>query len=365
MKIVLFVNSSKTFFWHRKSLADRLIQEGHDVHILCSDADDISRFKVHSYNAHFVQMSRKGRNPFDELKVLYRIYKLIKVIRPDVCHNFTIKCVIYGSLVQRILGVTRIINSITGLGIVFTRDNFFQKCIRSLYKFVFKFSQSKIIFQNPDDLKLFSDSHIISKKNLHTLILGSGVNTHVFTPGERNTGTVRVVFASRLLKSKGILELIKSSQQLSDEGLKHELLIAGEPDPMSSDSLSESDISLLRKQKNIQFLGNVTDMPALLGGCHIACFPSYYREGVPKFLIESASAGLAIITSDAPGCREVVEDNGIMVPVRDSDALTAALRSLIMDPERVRILGANSRTIATKKFSEELILKQIIDFYSL
>lgn len=363
MKIILFVNSAKTFFWHRKSLADLLHNQGHEVTVVCSKDGDTKEFEKLPYPVILVEMSRKGLNPFIELFLLLKLWIVFYRLSPDVCHNFTIKCVIYGSLAQRFSGKSKIVNSITGLGIVFVNGGILQKFIEILYRITFKFSKSIVIFQNADDQELFQLKKIISSGRSN-LILGSGVDTEKFVlKKDKNFEVIKIVFASRLLRSKGVLDLLKASKRLQSEGVNHKLFIAGEFDSMNRDTLCEADFVPYRNLGHITFLGNVKRMDHLLSESHIACFPSYYREGVPKFLLEAASAGLAIITTDAPGCREVLKNNGILIQPRDSESLYLALKKLISEPERLSDFGLNSRKLAEDRFSEKKILTEITSLY--
>lgn len=362
MKIVLFVNSAKTFFWHRRSLADLLIKQGHEVIILCTRDGQVQKFEELGYSVKLIDMSRKGRNVFKELLLILKLVRVFKELKPDLCHNFTIKCVVYGSLAQRVAGVSRIINTVTGLGIVFVNGGLFQRLVEILYRVSFAWSDSDVIFQNPDDRNLFLSKNLVKSSKTH-LVLGSGVDIEKFKPSEKSFETIKIVFASRLLKSKGILDLLEASLALNNRGIGHELHIAGEVDSMSPDSITVDDIKRYSGISHIHWLGNVENVQDLLSSSHVACFPSYYREGVPKFLIESAASGLAIITTNAPGCREVVNQNGILVKPRDSGELEEALEALILNHELIKNFSARSRELAVSKFSEFQTLKEITAVY--
>lgn len=364
MKIVLFVNSAKTFFWHRKPLADLLVDQGHDVTVICSRDGDIERFKNEKFKTILIDLSRKGKNPFEEIFILMNLLRIFLDLKPDLCHNFTVKCVIYGSLTQRLAGVRRIVNTITGLGIVFVKGGFTQFLVESLYRLTFKLSSSINIFQNIDDQKFFIEKRLLRAKSTR-LVRGSGVDTSLFKPESKTEQPLRIVFASRLIRSKGALDLLEASVLLQESGIKHEVCIAGEFDPMNSDTLSEKDFVKYRKYQHIKFLGNVNSMHELLSSSHISCFPSYYREGVPKFLLESAACGLPIVTTNTPGCREVVDGNGYMVAAMDPKALRDSLELLINSPDVREEFGKKSRELALAHFSQEKTLEKIISTYEL
>jgi len=362
MKIILFVNSAKTFFWHRKPLADKLVLEGHEVIVVCADDGPVERFKTEPYRTILVDMSRKGMNPLTELLILNNLYAIFKQVNPDLCHNFTIKCVIYGSIIQRLAGCKKIINSITGLGYVFIKGGLIQRLVEILFKIAFKFSSSSVIFQNNDDYSLFIDRKLVTKEKAH-LILGSGVDTDFYRPEAKNIEGLNIVFAGRILKTKGVLELLKASIKLTEEGIIHRLYIAGETDPMNPDTLTKSDLDYFRKYDHITFLGNVNDMRELYGIADIACLPSY-REGLPKFLLEAMASGLPIITTDTPGCRELIDGNGRLVKVADVQGLREAIYDFSINRKDLKELGIKSRLLVEKKYSLNKILQQILDLYN-
>ena len=361
MKIVLFVNSAKTFFWHRKTLAEHLMKQGHEVIVVCSNDGEVSRFGNEKFQTVLVNMSRKGMNPLSEFLLFFELLRIFWKLKPDVCHNFTIKCVIYGSIVQKLTGVEKIVNSITGLGTVFINGGAIQKFVESLYSLSLRFSSSVVIFQNNDDRNLFLQSNLVPLERTK-LILGSGVNVEKFYPTISNGSITNIVFGGRLLRTKGIIELIDASIALHHKGILHTLFIAGEIDEMNPDTLTEKDLDIYRKYVHIKILGNVSDMTVLFSNSHIACLPSY-REGLPMFLLEAMASGLAILTTEAPGCRELVDGNGYLIPVGDSENLALALEKMIRQPDLIREMGSKSRILAEKKFSQSRVLEEISRLY--
>lgn len=362
MRIILFVNSAKTFFWHRKPLADKLVREGHEVVVVCADDGPVERFKTQPYRTIIVDMSRKGMNPFSELLILKKLYSIFKEVKPDLCHNFTIKCVIYGSIVQRISGCKRIVNTITGLGYAFIKGGFIQKFVEILFKVSLRFSNSSVIFQNNDDYSLFLENNIISPEKAY-LIPGSGVNTDFYKPTAKEKGIINILFAGRILKSKGVLELLKASIELFEMGYVHNIYLAGELDPMNPDTLTDMDLKLFGKFGHIKFLGNIDDMRPYYAQADFACLPSY-REGLPKFLLEAMSCSLPIITTDTAGCRELIDGNGYLVPIKDQVSLKRALEKMMISRDEMTQMGKRSRELVLRSFSEDKILSQIVGLYN-
>lgn len=366
MKITLFVNSEKTFFWHRKSLADHLHSLGHEVLIISSTDGDWSRFHELPYRVILVPFSRKGRNPFNEMILFFRLVRIFWRERPEVAHNFTVKCVIYGSVAQKIVGVPKIINSITGLGYAFIKGGLIQLLVEWMYRCAFLFSQSSVIFQNDSDYDFFVNKGI-SASEKSSIINGSGVDTDYFKPSGNGikTNVISILFAGRLLRSKGLGELIQASSILLKEGVAHQLLVVGDLDDENPDSFTKEEIDEINEaHSHISFLGAVRDMRPIYERADVACLPSY-REGLSKFLIEAASSGLPLVTTDAPGCRDVaLEGNGLTVPKRSIIALGEKLRWLIEHPESRIEFGRKSRELALCRFDEKIILGKMLQIYN-
>lgn len=363
MKITLFVNSAKTFFWHRKSLADFLQTQGHEVVIISSDDGEQDRFKELPYRVEIVPFSRKSMNPLREILLLVKLIKIFCSEKPSISHNFTVKCVVYGSIAQKIAGVPLIVNSITGLGYAFIRGGYIQNLIENLYRIAFLFSGSKIVFQNVQDYQLFTQKRIASGEASY-IIEGSGVDLKKFEPSSVKYPEITIIFAGRLLKSKGLRELFKASENLIQSGTEHRLVICGEIDQGNPDSYDESEIQeIQRSQKQIEFLGNIIEIAQTLSKSHIACLPSY-REGLSKFLIEASACGLPIVTTDAPGCRELIDGNGYIVPVRDSIELTRKLKELIENSQLRLEMGLKSRDLACDRYNQDSVFAQVVEIYN-
>ena len=196
------------------------------------------------------------------------------------------------------------------------------------------------------------------------LIRGAGVNIQTFYPKVPPFGPVVIVLVARMLWDKGVGEFVEAAHYLTKEGVNARFVLVGDPDPANPASIPEATLRNWQGQHGVEWWGRREDMPAVLQGAHIACLPSY-REGLPKSLLEAAACGLPIVTTDAPGCREVVRDgvNGLLVPVRDSAALATALGKLIGDPALRRRMGEQSRLLAESEFGQEAIIAQTLAVY--
>lgn len=232
---------------------------------------------------------------------------------------------------------------------------------------VFHGAHRRLILQNPDDRETFLSAGLLSDDRIH-IIAGSGVNTERFIPKQYQSddfGKIKkVVFAARLLWDKGLAEFIEAANKLHGEGIKAEFLIAGDPDPGNPASVPDEVLVQWTKLPSVRLLGHIDDMVAFMADADIMVLPSY-REGLPRSLIEAAAAGLPIVTTDTPGCREVVEDgiNGFLVPARDGLALAEALGKILKDPALAAQMGAAGRAKALAEFDEKIVFKQTVDVY--
>lgn len=370
MKIILSVNTLASFIAHRRSLYLKL-RESHDVKVILpdSEAQEASQLQELPSQALLkLPMSRKGVNPLSELFSIFAYLRHYQKAQPDLVHHFTIKPVIYGTIAARLAAVPRIVNTITGLGYVFTSESTKAKIlkviVRNLYRFCFASRKVRIIFQNIDDREFFIQQGIVRKENCF-LVEGSGVDTQKFVPKENTHPFPRILLASRLLIEKGIFEFIEAIDILKKKGLQFEAVIAGDPDPGNPGSVTVEQYNQWKISDTAQFLGFQNDMAGLLNSTDIACLPSY-REGVPMSLLEALAAGKPVVTTDAPGCRSTVINgkNGFLVPVKNSAALAEALEKLIKSPELRTEMGQESRKMAVEFFSKEKIVAKIQNVYS-
>jgi glycosyltransferase involved in cell wall biosynthesis len=372
MKIILAVNTLGSFISHRRGLYLKL-REIHDVRVILPDSEDhrAAQLEVPSPKLLSIPMTRKGINPWAELRAIVAYYQQYRKNTPDLVHHFTIKPVIYGTLAARLAGVPKIVNSITGLGFVFTSNSLKAKLlgilVKNLYHFCFSSQKVRVIFQNTDDRDFFIQ-HQILQKNRCFLVEGSGVDVHKFMPSpHRNTlnpSAPKIFLASRLLIEKGVFEFMEALKILKHKGLDFEAVIAGDIDPGNPGSISESQLMEWKKLGIATFLGFQKDMISILKSIDIACLPSY-REGLPMALLEAMAAGKPIVTTDAPGCRATVQNstNGFLVPIKDAPALAAALEKLILDPVLREAQGVASRKLSVELFSTEKITTEIIKIY--
>lgn len=366
-KILLFANTDWYLYNFRLSLAKELRAQGHEVTLVSPPGS----FQQLLQNADFpwisFPLSRQGFNPFHELKSIWQLVQLYRRIRPDIVHHFTIKPVIYGSIAARILGIRGIINSITGLGHLFIDQGWNTRLLRTAAIWLYRISlpHTYVIFENPEDRDIFIQRKFLKAGQTH-LIMGTGVDVDKFQPTPRTNEVPVVLFSSRMLVTKGLLEFIEAAQILKQKGANARFVLAGTTDPGNPASLPEEQISAWKHSDALEWWGWQDDMPAALARADIFCLPSY-REGVPNALLEAAACGLPIVTTDAPGCRDVVTDNvnGLLVPVKNAKALADALEILIISRNIRARMGTAGREIAMEQFSTSKVNRETLAVYSL
>jgi glycosyltransferase involved in cell wall biosynthesis len=369
MKLVLFANTEWYLYNFRRSLALALRDAGHDILLISPDGSYGEKLRALGLRWQAVPMRRRSLNPLREARLLLHLVRLLRRERPDVVHAFTIKCAVYGSLAARLAGVPARVNAVAGMGYVFTSDarqaRLLRPLVRGLLRLALGGRNARLVLQNPDDAALFRQAGLVEPAHIRQ-IPGSGVDCGRFAPDPTRQpgGRLRVLLPARLLWDKGLAEYVHAARRLQSEGRPIDFLLAGDPDPGNPAAVPEADVRGWVGAGLVQWLGHVDDMPALLRSVDVVALPSY-REGLPKGLIEAAASGCALVTTDVPGCREVVahEVDGLLVPVRDGDALAAAIARLQDDPVLRRRLSGAGRRKALERFDERLVVRQTLAVY--
>ena len=308
-------------------------------------------------------LSRRGGNPFAEVIALWRLYRREK---PDLVHHVALKPVMYGALVAWLARVPAQVNAVAGLGWLFTSSSGVVRLVRPVLRRMLgrllDRPHSLTIVQNPEDRAVLERAGVSATRL--RLIRGAGVDLQVFHPVPPPPQPVCIMLVARMLWDKGVGEFVEAARRLTGAGVNARFVLVGDPDPANPASVPESTLRRWHGRHGVEWWGRRDDMPAVLQAAHIACLPSY-REGLPKSLLEAAACGLPIVTTDAPGCREVVRDgvNGLLVPVRDADALAAALKRLIEDAELRRRMGEASRVRAGEEFSQARVIEATLAVY--
>jgi len=365
VKILLFANTDWYLFNFRLALAEALRTEGHQVVLVSPPGSYAPRLQELGFRWLRFPLSRRGMNPFTELSTIARLAWLYGHEKPDVVHHFTVKCVLYGSLIAHLLGIETI-NSVTGLGYVFTeregQRGWLAGLVRGFYRLALR--GTFVIFQNPDDQAVFIHSSLVEPGRT-ALIRGSGVNIERFSPRPEPEATPLIILPGRMLQDKGVEDFVHAARLLHAEGIRARYALIGDSDPENPSSIPPSRLNGWQQEGVIEWWGWRENMEEVYAHASIVCLPSYYGEGVPKTLIEAAACGRAIVASDMPGCREVVRDgeNGYLVPPHNPRAVAEALRRLISDPSRRIQMGIRGREIAVNEFSASRVISETLAVY--
>lgn len=366
-KLAFVVNNPNYFVSHRMPIGIELISRGFEVHIIApGDCPDI--LKNHNFIFHSVELSRKGLNPIHELISIVSLSKLFLLIKPDLVHLVTIKPYLYGGIAARIAGVPAVVSAVAGLGTIFIDSSYKYKFLRLLlwffYRLAFRHNNQKIIFQNSfDQLTLSKWIKIPYKKT--ALIKGSGIDLEKFNVKTEKIDTPVVSMVTRLLKDKGVLEFINAARILHSQNILVRMCLVGNLDKGNKTSISQSELDEWVNQGLIEWWGFREDIENVYAESNIACLPSY-REGLPKSLIEAAACGRPIITTDVPGCRDVIKPgiSGILVPIKDEVALAGAIQELVENPIKRRSMGAAGRKLAENEFGIQDIINAHLEIYN-
>lgn len=365
-RVVFVVNNPAYFVSHRLPIGLALIAQGNDVHVIgpgeCPVVLAEKGFKFHS-----VDMSRKGMNPFAELSTILALRRLFKNIQPGLVHLVTIKPYLYGGIAARLASVPAVVSAVAGLGTVFIDNTFKAKAVRSvlwfLYRFAFGHKNQKVIFQNNSDASLLSDWIGLSPEKIQ-LIRGSGVDFQHYQFVEEHNDVPVVTLVARLLIDKGAGEFVEASRILRARGVDVRMCLVGDIDEGNRTSITANQLNAWVEQDLVEAWGYRLDINQVYAESNIACLPSY-REGLPKSLIEAAACGRAVVTTDVPGCRDAIEPDltGVLVPVRDAEALANAIQDLIESPGKRKTMGKAGRELAEKEFAIQKVVGAHLAIY--
>lgn len=362
-KLLFVVTEDWYFVSHRLPLAVAAQKAGFDVAVATRVGEHGETIRTAGIRLVPFGLSRRRGNPLREVAALTRLYRRE---RPDIVHHVALKPIVYGALAARIACLPAQVNAVTGLGWLFTSAKgmmgLFRPVIRWTLAWLLNARGSLTIVQNLDDRALLIRTHVPETRL--RLIRGAGVDTTLFHPVPEPCGVICIVLAARMLWDKGVGEFVEAACLLIQAGVKANFILVGDPDTDNPTSVPVATLHAWHGHNGVEWWGRRDDMPAVFSTAHIACLPSY-REGLPKVLLEAAACGLPIVTTDAPGCREIVHDgdNGFLVPVRDAQALAVALRSLI-DNEALRAkMGRRAREIVLAEFSQERIIAETLAVY--
>ncbi|MEM9624387.1 MAG: glycosyltransferase family 4 protein, partial [Pseudomonadota bacterium] len=312
--------------------------------------------------------SRSGFNLFQEWASYKDLRSVYREEKPDMVHHITIKPVLYGSFAASREHVQAVVNAVPGMGFIFTRRGaraaLLRSIVNTLYRVAFAHPNMRVIFQNTEDMRGFI-GHAIVRRDRVVLIRGSGVELSAFNPDVIAPEPVTFVLVARMLRDKGVNEFAQAAAVVKERYPDWRFLLAGDVDPGNPSSLSASELEAMQQRYGVEWLGQVEDVPGLLEQVHVVCLPTYYREGLPKTLLEASAAGRAMVASDIAGCREVITPgvNGLLVAPRKVPPLADALLHLGENKMLRERYGQAARKRAEAVFAVEDVVEHTFRVY--
>ena len=383
--IALVVNQNEIFYRLRMPWIKLLRENGYDVFAVV--ASGAWNDRIEAGGAKYVEwkLSRSGRNPLAEVGSVLGLTKIFRRIKPDIVQNFHTKPNIYAPIAAKLAGVPLTISTVTGLGYTFVdRPGFRAKIAKRLNLRMYSFSNRlarEIAFQNPDDMELLKASGGLSRSKGRLIPGGSGVDVTEYNPGTRNSEESQKIrqslgiasnafvsmFVGRLQLDKGLVEFVEAARQLKNKRNDIVFVMVGAPDPGNKRSVPELTLAQWKSEGNVIFTGRREDVPQLMTIANVITTPTFYREGLPRTLLEAAATGLPLIGTDMPGVREAIANgvNGILIPTRDSSALASAVEELADDPDKAQRYGNESLNRANNEFDYRRVVGEYLKMYEL
>jgi len=367
-KLLFFVTEDWYFASHRLPLAAAAVEDGYEVVLVTRVDRHLKEITRHGIRVIPTTISRSGLNPLKELGSLAELQRIYKRERPDIVHHVALKPVIYGSLVARSLGIKGVVNALGGFGFIYSSNRLKARLLRPGINHALKLAiggqHTQTILQNSDDKDQIIGKGFAKPQHIH-LVRGAGVNVTKYakSPPPHSVEPL-VILPSRLLRDKGVEEFAEAARLLKARGIKARFALIGKPDKENPNSISETEIESWVKGGILEYWGWRADMPEVLAQSALVCLPTY-GEGLPKSLLEAAASARAIVTTDIPGCREIVRPgvNGWLVPPRDIPALTSALEEAIGNPDLCAKYGKEGRQMVKNDFSLDYVIAETLHIY--
>lgn len=368
-KILYLVSEDWYFISHRIDLAAAAKARGYDVVVATRVVNGGCEIEARGLRVIPIEFERSRIGIVSELRTLFALIRLYRRERPDLTHHVAVKPVIYGAIAARLSGVEGVVNALMGLGFVFSSRSLKARLLKWPVSLALRLAlgsrRQRTIVQNPDDAASLAGSGLVAAAAIR-LVPGSGVDVARFSSEAPPQGPPLVVLSARLLRAKGVLAFAEAAMRLKAKGHVARFALVGAPDAVNPDAVTEAELAPFIASGAIEAWGFRSDMPEILRQASLVCLPSTYGEGIPKALIEAAAAQRAIVTTDTPGCREIVRHqvNGWLVPPHDIDALTATLDEALSDPGRLADFGRKGREIVVASYTLQTVIEKTLAIYA-
>ena len=367
---ILFLFADDRFFWsHRLPVARAALRQGYEVVLATGLYGSAQRIEAEGFRLIPLKLLRKMDSPFNDLRAVRQIRQTYRAEKPDIVHLVGIKAVLCGSLASVGASPRPTLNALTGLGYLVASPSRKAGLLRFIIWHAFRFLLNRpghcVLVENQEDKQLLTGRIGVPAEKV-IVTRGSGVDVNWFHATPEPKGVPVVLLASRMLWIKGVQQFVAAAQLLRQKGLSARFILAGDGDPNSPSCVPRQQLLDWQNSGAIEWWGHNQDMTAVFRQANVVCLPSHGGEGVPKVLMEAAASGRAIVTTDVPGCRDIVRDgvNGVLVPPKDVPALAHAIEKLLSDPPRRAQMAIHGRNIAVTEFSEDVVVRQTLEMYS-
>jgi glycosyltransferase involved in cell wall biosynthesis len=367
-KIAVICSYTFSLVNFRFRLLQAMVENGHEVVALGPEHDQSTIDTLASIGVRFVQfpMARAGLDPLQDLRTLAALTARLREIAPDVVLAYTMKPIIYGLIAARLAGVPDRHALVTGLGYVFSdagsdpRRGLIRRIATWLYRIAFA-GGGRVFVYNEADEDDIRRGHMVRDTSRIVRVAGSGVDLSHYEVCPVPEGGPVFLLIARLLREKGLLEFAEAARTLRARAPQARFRVLGPVDP-SPLAVSAEEIAGWAADGDVDYLGETQDVRPHLGACSVFVLPSYYREGIPRSILEAMATGRAVVTADTPGCRDTVVDgeNGFIVPPRDPNALAAALGRFVEDPDLAHRMGRRSHELARERFDVEAVNRTLL-----
>lgn len=370
MKILIVTTQDRFFLSHIKERACYFKEQGCEVGVAAQETDTnlVAQITALGFEFYDTKIERQSINPFSQFIAIYRLAKIQAQFKPDISYHLGAKAIFYGTFTARLVNPNvGIVNAPIGLGYVFASKKLKARLLRPLVLFFYKLFlnplKSRVIVENFEDIDYFAKTGCLNMKDAFC-ILGAGVDTDKFVPlsfKERNS-VCTVVMASRLIKEKGVFDFVEAANRLYRMNIKVKMCLIGEPDFGNPSSITVKEFNEIQNNPAIETLGYQKNVIPFFQKAHICCLPSFYREGLPRVLVEATSTGLAILTTETTGCKETIRnENGFLFKPHNIEELCSHILYLVNHPEELEAMCRRSRSVALNYFDTRLIAKRTFD----
>lgn len=366
MRLMILASFAPSLVNFRGPLISHYVKEGHEVHTCAPDIDPAFQAKIKALGAttHSIHLQRTKTGFLSDIRYLLALRQLMRRVQPDLVLTYTIKPNIWGAFAASSLGI-RSAAMVTGLGYAFTdtdQTGWKTKFVRRVARFLYRAATARnwrVIFQNPNDRDDFIAAGCLIDSSKVRMVNGSGVDLDHY-PAAPNPDTPDFLMISRILGAKGVREYAQAATAVKQTHPAARFRLVGFIDH-GPDAIDQAELDGWVAD-GLEYLGPSDDVRPHLADCRIYVLPSY-REGTPRSVLEAMATGRAILTSDAPGCRETVEDgvNGFLVPVRDADTLADKMRWMIDNPDRCERMAEESLRMVREKYDVNKVNEVLMD----